>query len=226
MCIYLSSIEGSPVWLYIQGFQVKWHLKILKCLKREVETDSVFVWQPDPSPKYFLPRRNFKTDIIKVVICETQPEDWREGEKERAAAAITWRCCGWRCCCNSPASPSTVQVSTAVKGALGVAQVLLSRLIPEAILECHLLAFFLLTPQEMSCCVVTSQAWKQTDKVDLFSPFECMSFLVFLDRGCPEAMWKARLCNGGDLLCGTRKGDVDAKRRDENGCGGKEQGKK
>lgn len=197
-------------------------------------SDSVFWWQPDPSPSYFLPRRNFKIDVMKVLFCEKQPEDWKEGggrergrkgERERgAAAAITWRCCGWRCCCSSPASPSTVQTPTAVRGALDVTQVLLSSLIPEAILECHLLAFFLLTTLEMNCCVVASQAWKQRDKPDLFRPFQWMSFLFFfLERGCPEALWKVQLCKGGNLLCGTRKGDANAKRSKENGRGWKKQ---
>lgn len=188
--MYESSIAGSPVWLYIQGFQVRWHLEILKCLKTEVEAltqCSGGSWVASPS--YFLPRRNFKIDVMKVLFCEKQPEDWKEGggrergrkgERERgAAAAITWRCCGWRCCCSSPASPSTVQTPTAVRGALDVTQVLLSSLIPEAILECHLLAFFLLTTLEMNCCVVASQAWKQRDKPDLFRPFQWMSFLFF-----------------------------------------------
>lgn len=78
--MYVSSIEGSPVWLYIQGFQVRWYSEILKCLKREVETltqcsgDSL-IHRPSPS----LPRRNFKTEVIKVLIREKQPGDGRDG---------------------------------------------------------------------------------------------------------------------------------------------------
>lgn len=43
--------------------------------ERSGDSDSVFGWQPDPSPRYFLPRRNFITDVIEVFICEKQPED-------------------------------------------------------------------------------------------------------------------------------------------------------
>lgn len=57
--------------------------------ERSGDSDSVFGWQPDPSPRYFFPRGNFKTEVIKGLICEKQLEDWREGGREGEASAMT-----------------------------------------------------------------------------------------------------------------------------------------
>lgn len=207
----VSSIEGSPAWLYIQGFQVRWHLKILKSLKKEVETltqcsGGSLIHHPDT----FFQGEISKQKSLKGLFVRNS---LKTGGREGGASAMTWRCCGWRCCCSSLASPSTVQMSTAVKEALGIAQVLLSSLIPEAILECHLLAFFLLSTLEMNCCVVTSQAWKERGKVDLFCPFQWMSFLFFLVKGCPEALWKVQLCKGALVMWDWEKGCRCQKKR-------------
>lgn len=104
-------------------------------------------------------------------------------------------------------------MSTAVRGAQDVAKILLSLLIPEAILECHLLAFSLITTLEMDCCVVTSQAWKQRDKVDLFSPFQWMSFLFSRREAALRPCEKSNYVRGGLVMWDRERGCQCQKKR-------------
>lgn len=168
--------------------------------ERSGDSGSLFWGWPDPLPSYLLQRRNLEREELqeqypeKVLICENQPEGWRK------AAAVSWRCCEWRCHRSPPAPPSTVQVPTDVRGALGVAQVSLALPNPEAILGHHLLAFSLLSILKMSISGGCGQHPKpgSRDKLDLPRSFQWMCCLFFLREGrCSGALWKAPLCKGG-----------------------------
>lgn len=197
--------------------------------ERSGESGSLFPGWPDLLPGQLLQRRNLKREELqeqypeKVLICENQPEGWRK------AAAVSWRCCEWRCHCSPPAPPSTVQVPTAVRGALGVAQVSLALPNPEAILGHHLLAFSLLSILKMSISAGCQRHPKPgSEETSLTFPglFSECAACFFWERGAALGPCeKLRYVREGFLL-GTRKGDADAKRSAMNGGGWKKQDKK
>lgn len=206
------SIEGSPAWLYIQGFQVRWHLKILKSLKKEVETltqcsGGSLIHHPDT---FFQGEISKQKSLKGLFVRNSLKTGGREGGRSIShdlkvlwvemllqLSCIPFHCADVNSCKRSPGRSSGFAVITDSRSYSGMP--------PAGIFP------FIYPRDELLCGHIPSLEGKRQSWP--FLSFSVNVLFVFLVKGCPEALWKVQLCKGALVMWDWEKGCRCQKKR-------------